>query len=160
MSSSVARSTTRGTIPSSKTIRASVTSAAVSGESCSRSARPSPSRACVGEVTNAPPRAPTRTSISPPASSTRRASRTVTLLTPKRSHRSRSDGSRSPARKRPCRISWRIWSTITCDTRPTLTALKRSAPGALPAGTTIPFALGSTGGVSHAMQSRPITLAR
>ena len=44
----------------------------------------------VGIVTNAPPRAPTRISTSPLDSSIRSASRTVTRLTPNRSHRSRS----------------------------------------------------------------------
>src|SRR5262245_57902480 len=63
----------------------------------------------------------------PCASSTRSASRTVTRLTPKRAQRSRSLGRRSPGFSRPSRNSSRIWSTMTWETRPTLTGLKRSA---------------------------------
>ena len=43
---------------------------------------PSPMRALVGAVTNAPPRAPTLMVTMPLASSPRNASRTVTRLTP------------------------------------------------------------------------------
>ncbi len=55
MSSSVARSTASGSMPSSTMIRASVTLAAVRVETEMRSARPSLSRSVVGLVRNAPP---------------------------------------------------------------------------------------------------------
>jgi hypothetical protein len=58
-----------------------------------------------GTVTNAPPRAPTRTSIRPVASSARSASRTVRRLTPKCSASSRSGASRSPATSLPVTIA-------------------------------------------------------
>ncbi len=126
MSVSSARSHTRGTIASSMTCRASVTSAGVSTDSVSRSASPSPNQALVGAVTNAPPWAPTRMTTRPLASNPRSASRTVTRLTPKRSPSSRSEGSRSPATRSPSRISRRIWSTIMLETRPAVTRLNIS----------------------------------
>ena len=123
----MARSHTSGTMPVSRIIRTSVTSAALITDSVSRSARPSPTRSLDGTVTNAPPRAPTRISTSPLDSSIRSASRTVTRLTPKRSHRSRSGGSRSPGLSCPCRMSSRICSTMISEIRPTLTRLNRPA---------------------------------
>ena len=117
MSSSVARSTIVGMMPSSKTSRASVTSTAVTGARLMRSARPAPRRSEEGVVTKAPPRAPTRISTRPPASRMRRASRTVTRLTPMRSQSSRSEGSRSPGRSRLVRMRVLIWSTIASDMR-------------------------------------------
>ena len=117
MSSWVARSTTNGTMPSSKIRRASVTSSEVSGDRLIRSARPDPTWSDVGLVTNAPPRAPTRMVMSPPASSTLSASRTVTRETPNRWHRSRSLGSWSPGVSVPSRMRALIWSTMACDAR-------------------------------------------
>ena len=78
----------------------------------------------VGAVTNAPPRAPTLTSIRPIASSERSASRTVTRLTPNCSASSRSGDSRSPALIRPVRIAVRICSAIAEDARATATGAK------------------------------------
>src|SRR5690606_19053910 len=154
----VARSHTSGTRPSSKIIRASVTSTADRLDSEMRSAMPSPTMRLLGAVTNAPPRAPTRMSTRPVASSTRRASRTVTRLTPYRSHRSRSLGSLSPAVSCPERISRRIWSTMTSEMRPTLTLLSRSPLfGAAPpsvAGAVVP------GLVTHALYALTDRLLR
>ena len=81
-----------------------------------------------GTVTNAPPRAPTRTSMSPIASSARSASRTVTRLTPNCSASSRSGGRRSPSRSFPVTIAWRIWSAIDDDARATETGANIPSP--------------------------------
>jgi hypothetical protein len=75
----------------------------------------------VGAVTNAPPRAPTRTSMRPIASSARSASRTVTRETLNCSASSRSGGRRSPFGSLPPRIAARIWSTIDDEARVTVT---------------------------------------
>jgi len=81
----------------------------------------------VGAVTNAPPRAPTRTSIRPIASSERSASRTVTRLTPNWSASSRSGERRSPALRRPPRIAPRICSAIADEARATVIGANRSS---------------------------------
>ena len=72
-----------------------------------------------GTVTKAPPRAPTRTSSRPIASSARRASRTVTRLTPNCSASSRSGGRRLPCSSFPVTIACLIWSAIDDEARVT-----------------------------------------
>jgi hypothetical protein len=109
-------------------MRASVIWAgSTSPASSSMSAIPSPTSFGAGAVTNAPPLAPTRTSIRPFASSMRSASRTETRLTPSCFVRSRSDGSWSPGASEPARIAALIRSTISAETRPVLTGVKSAA---------------------------------
>ena len=77
----------------------------------------SATRSVFASSTNAPPIAPTFTRMSPRASSTRRASRTVIRDTPNCSASSRSDCRRSPARSSPAKIARSIWETISPEAR-------------------------------------------
>jgi hypothetical protein len=117
----VARAQARLTVASSTISRASTTSSGLTADSVIRSDIPCATTEPEGMVTNAPPRAPTRTSINPMTSSARSASRTVIRLTPNCSASSRSEARRWPCVSRPLMMVTRIWSTIAVEARPTAT---------------------------------------